>query len=165
MAMSLATLSPELQEALEAAAVPHWFDGEFLDALLGKDSDELYDRLLGLSFIELAPGRGYVVHERTRKQLLNDLWQQNPGRFRELSAIAADYSAQQANLIEDSGWEAEEIYHRLASDPEAGAAGLRALTTKWANYEYHTYDEIEHTIRLAEEQIDVPTWLWRLWIR
>lgn len=152
-AMSLATLSPELREALEAAAVPHWFDASFLDALLGEESDLHYDQLLAMSFVELAPGRGYAVHERTRKQLLDDLWQKEPERFHLLSAIAAGYCAEQAEQTEDDGWEAEEIYHLLVSDPDAGVDGLRALATRWANYEYHTYDEIEFTVRLAEEQI------------
>jgi eukaryotic-like serine/threonine-protein kinase len=156
--MSLAALPATLQAAAQAAAIPHWFDAQFLDALLGAESDAWYDRLLTLSFVEQTPGRGYAIHERTRRQLLRALWETDPARFRELSGRTADYCAGQL-ASEDvasqdaAAWQAEAVYHRLVSDPEAGVAELRALATRWANYEFHTYDEIEGTIRLAQEQL------------
>ncbi len=151
--MSLSALTPELQDALTAAAVPHWFDALFLEALLAAESDALYDQLLQQSFIELVPGKGYAVHERTRNSLLDKLWREETDRFMILSARAANYCATRAAQTNGATWQAEEIYHRLVSDPETGVAGLRGLATKWANYEYHTFEEIEYTIRLAEEQI------------
>jgi len=150
--MSLSALSLELQTAVQAAAVPHWFDAPFLEALLGAESDDLYAQLLQLSFVEQVPGRGYSIHELTRRQVLAALWRDEPDHFRALSGRAADYCAAQA--AGGTSWQAEEMYHRLLSDPEAGVAALRGLATKWANYEYHTYEEIEWAVRLANEQIE-----------
>ncbi len=153
--MRLSTLDPDARAAALAAAIPHWFDALFLEALLeDEDSDILYGQLLALSFVQQIPGKGYAVHERTRRQMLDNLWREAPERFRALSRRAADYCAAQAEQTDDPAWAAEAIYHRLVSDPEAGIAGLRGLATKWANYEYHTYDEIERAVRLAQEQIE-----------
>ena len=154
LAMNVAMLPIDLWRAVEAAAVPHWFNILFLDALLGKESDLLYEELLKLSFVEQIPGRGYAIHERTRNLLLDQLWRNNPDRFRQLSEFAADHCAQQAALTENIEWQAEEIYHRMISNPRAGVDGLRALATKWANYEYHTYEEIEYIVQLASEHIN-----------
>lgn len=153
LAMNLSVLSPELRSAVETVAVPHWFNAQYLEASLGEDSDELYDQLLSLTFVEQIPSLGYAIHERTRRQILRTLWQDSNDRFRELSGWAADYCAEQALQTDVVDWKAEEIYHRLVSDPDAGVDGLRELATKWANYEYHMYEEIEHTVRLADEQI------------
>ncbi|HEX6385761.1 MAG TPA: hypothetical protein VF177_13910, partial [Anaerolineae bacterium] len=154
LALSLSALDHGVQEAVKAAAVPHWFDVLFLQALLEEESDVLYDQLLALSFVEQVPGKGYAIHERTRRQLLRNLWQDEPERFRLLSRRAAAYCEEQAARTDDPGWQAEAIYHRLVSDPDVGVAGLRSLATKWANYEYHTYEEIERTVRWANEQIE-----------
>ena len=152
--MSLSALSAELQAAVQAAAVPHWFDAFFLDALLEIESDELYGQLLTLSFVEQVPGKGYAVHERTRKLLLRRLWQNEPDYFRELSRRAVSYCAERESQLALSDWQAEMVYHQLVSDPEAGIDGLRQLATQWANYQFHTYDEIEYTLRLAQEQLE-----------
>jgi eukaryotic-like serine/threonine-protein kinase len=154
LAMSLSTLPEALQAVVQAAAIPHWFDAQFLAALLGEESDAWYDHLLALSFVDQVPGRGYVIHERTRRQLLHELWRDDPDRFRELSGRAAAYCLAQATANDEAAWQAEAVYHQLVSEPEVGVAGLRDLATRWANYEYHTYDEIEATVRLAQEQIE-----------
>jgi eukaryotic-like serine/threonine-protein kinase len=154
LAMSLVALPAGLPEVVQAAAIPHWFDAQFLTALLGEESDAWYDHLLTLSFVDQVPGRGYAIHERTRRQLLHRLWRDDPDRFRELSGRAAAYCRAQATANGEAAWQAEAVYHQLVSEPEAGVAGLRDLATRWANYEYHTYDEIEATVRLAQEQIE-----------
>ncbi|MCA9942110.1 MAG: NACHT domain-containing protein [Anaerolineales bacterium] len=152
--MSLSALSDELQNAVQSVAVPHWFDAFFLDALLEAESDELYDQLLTLSFVEQVPGKGYAIHERTRKLLLQRLWQNESDYFRELSRRAASYCAGRESQLALSDWQAEIVYHQLVCDPEAGIDGLRQLATQWANYQFHTYDEIEYTLRLAQEQLE-----------
>jgi len=144
--MSLAALTPDLQAAIQAAAIPHWFSSLFLDALLAQESDDLYDDLLDLNFVEYVAGKGYAIHERPRQHLLNKLWQNKPDHFRELSRRAADYCGINVKETDDPEWQAEAIYHQLVSDPDAGVARLRDLGTKWANYEYHTYEEIERTV-------------------
>lgn len=151
--MRLSLLPSDVQAAVTVAAIPHWFDVLYLEALLGDDSDDIYAELLTLSFVEQVPGKGYAIHERTRQQLLNNLWQTDPAHFLALSQRAADYCTRQTHSVDDPEWEAEAIYHQLFSDPDAGVAGLRRLATKWANYEYHSYDEIERALRWANEQI------------
>ncbi len=146
-------MPPELQEAVQLAAIPHWFDALYLEALWDVADDDLYDQLLTLSFVEQVPSKGYAIHERTRRQLLDTLWHTDPDRFRTLSGRAAAYCEPQTTQTDAPEWEAEMIYHRLISDPDVGVAGLRNLATKWANYAYHTYEEIERALRWANEQI------------
>ena len=40
--MSLAALPADVQDAVQAAAVPHWFSSLFLDALLAAESDSCH---------------------------------------------------------------------------------------------------------------------------
>ena len=88
---SLSGLSPLLQNAVWVAAVPHWFDVDFLNALLETPLDESdFQTLTRLSFIEIFPDRGYNVHELTRNILLEKLWTEKPDRHREISRLAAD---------------------------------------------------------------------------
>ncbi len=152
--MSLSLLADDVKTAVMTAAIPHWFDALYLEALLETDGNDFYDELLLLNIVDQLPGKGYAIHERTRRQLLHNLWQADSEHFRALSARAANYCHAQTLLKDDPEWEAETIYHLLVSDPDAGISRLRGLATKWANYEYHTYDEIERALRWANEQIE-----------
>lgn len=152
--MSLSLLADDVKTAVMTAAIPHWFDAFYLEALLEADGNDFYDELLLLNFVDQLPGKGYAIHERTRRQLLHNLWQADSEHFRALSAHAANYCHTQTLVKDDPEWEAETIYHLLVSDPDAGISRLRGLATKWANYEYHTYDEIERALRWANEQIE-----------
>ncbi len=149
--MSLAQLHPDLLAAVKAAAIPHWFDFNVLSALIGEEkSDQLYDELIDLSFVEHIPGRGYAVHERTRLPLLDQFWQEDEVQFRLLSGWAADYCAQKTD---DSYWKSEEIYHRLISDVEVGLNRFQEMATAWANFEQSSFEDIEQVTRLAEQHI------------
>lgn len=148
--MSLASLPDELQRAVSVAAVPHWFDAVYFEALWGEESLDLYEDLIDLSFVELIPRRGFAIHERTRQQLLKNFWHVDRDGFIEITRRAADYCDAQGEV---SYWQAEEVYHRLLSQPEQGIADLQSLATAWANYEYHSYSEIEQVVNLADEQI------------
>ncbi|MBE9472161.1 MAG: hypothetical protein IMY75_08670, partial [Chloroflexi bacterium] len=78
MQFSLDNMTPAVREAVWAAAIPHWFDADFLAALLderGERAEELYQALQEFSFVEVFPGRGYNLHERSRALLLGRLWQ------------------------------------------------------------------------------------------
>jgi tetratricopeptide (TPR) repeat protein len=134
-----------LRAALDAAALPHWFDAALLGKLLPPDlaprANELFARLCALPFTERFAARGetaHNVHEATRLPWRARLRASEPERFRELSrsAVAAlpaptDPAAAPAERI-------EALYHRLgtlaaattgapASGPAAGAADdLRA---------------------------------------
>src|SRR5258706_7063080 len=114
---SLQNQPPMVREAVWAAAIPHWFDGKFLGALLEKetfDESPEYQALLELSFIEPYPERGYSVHERTRTVLLDRLWTEDRDRYKELSKRAFEYSTQYET--HDTLWFSESCYHGLHSD-------------------------------------------------
>lgn len=78
---SLSALPEAVREAVQTAAIPHWFDALFLEALLDEETHADFTEqggfrtLTTLSFVELVSGRGYKIHEQTRKLLLNKLWQ------------------------------------------------------------------------------------------
>ena len=132
----LSQLSAEMQTVLYAAAIPHWFNFTILSVLLDEETaDEYYDDLFDLDFVETMPGRGYALHKPTRHLLLDRLWQTDEALFRQLSGCMADYCLAEieAGLVKDernsrllveehydSGLIAEEVYHRLVSDPDRG---------------------------------------------
>jgi tetratricopeptide (TPR) repeat protein len=153
MAFSLETLPPGVQATVWAAAVPHWFDRRLLAALLETDLGlEEWKALLGLSFVELYPGRGHALHERSRTLLLDRLWRTDPDRFRALSRRAAAYSARQD--IRDPNWRIEAIYHRLVAEPEAGTGDLINTGWEWQNPPLFAYDQMQALARAAREHLD-----------
>ena len=96
MEFSLNSLSSTLQDAVWGAAIPHWFNADFLTYVLGNQlNDSDFKSLIRLSFIEVFSDNTYNVHERTRKLLLNELWQNKQTYFRELSKRASDYCTRQ----------------------------------------------------------------------
>ena len=118
-----------LREALIAAAVPHWFDGPFLAALLATSPDEARDlmvKLRRLTNVETFPARGESacnVHEASRLALRRRLREDRPDWFRELSrrameALAADTSVH-ARI--------ERLYHHFAADSDVAASECEAL--------------------------------------
>jgi tetratricopeptide (TPR) repeat protein len=155
MQFSLNNLTPAMREAVWAAAIPHWFDTGFLDALLAKrgfgDSPD-YQSLLSLSFVETFPGRGHNVHDRSRSLLLKHLWQDASDWFRELSRRAADYCSQQD--LADTGWYIEAVYHLLISEPDDGVVQLQSTGRKWHNSPNFAYDKVEAMLRIAREHAD-----------
>lgn len=150
---SLQNLEKEIQDAVWASAIPHWFDETFLAVLLDKpvnQTSRIYKRLKGLSFIEIYPGRGQNVHERTRKLLLNHLWQDEPERFRELSRHSAKYSTNQEQS--DVSWRVEWVYHLLIANPEEGALQIQNVGWEWNNA--FAYNKVEALVRSAREHLD-----------
>lgn len=114
--MNMAQMSSEVQEAVWAAAVPHWFDIPYLAAVLAQPIEPLqfWEQLITLSFVEPFPGRGYNIHERTRHLLLKQLWQTNPRLYREYSSRAESYCFSQK--LKENNWYVEWVYHTLLSE-------------------------------------------------
>src|SRR4029453_19277488 len=78
-----------IHAALDAAAIPHWFDEIILRALLDEplkpDAEKLTQRVRALPFTEPFRTRGASaanVHEATRHALRKRLDRENPERFR-----------------------------------------------------------------------------------
>src|ERR1035437_1114300 len=117
--VALATQEPRLREALEAAALPHWFDDRFRARLRDADVGEaavLRDRLQALPMVEAFAAReGWNVHQSTRLALRRKIHGDQAERFSELSARAAACWPEDGVIPR-----VEAIYHRLSSEPEEG---------------------------------------------
>jgi len=136
-ALALATLDiclagrePLLRSAVEAAAIPHWFDTDILRALLPDAEariDDLLQELAKLPMVETFKARGgWNVHELTRLALRERMARDEPARLAELSALAAAQFAGDA-----SERQIECVFHRLNASPAEGAAELYALSRAW----------------------------------
>ncbi len=158
MEFSLAALPEQLQQAVWAAAIPHWFDHAMLNTLLADDHAPLdttaYAALLDLSYVEPFLDYGHNLHERTRRLLLHRLWQDDAPRYRRLSQRAADWCAAQISQTGEArlvAWQIEESYHLLVADPERGADQLRFLGWAWQNPPRFAYAQVEQLARTAGE--------------
>jgi tetratricopeptide (TPR) repeat protein len=129
----LKRLPPSLAEAVWAAAVPHWFDGEILARTLGipeEDAAARYARLQEMSFVQPVAGRGHAVHELTRRLLLDDLWRDRQEVFRAWSYRAAEAFESRPD---DPDFLLESIYHWLVADPDRGADRVWNWGAEWNN--------------------------------
>jgi hypothetical protein len=152
---SLERVAPLVREAVCAAAIPHWFDGHFLDALLdrpGFSHSPEFEDLVALSFVEPFPGRGYNIHERTRALLLDHVWRDEPDRYQKLSSRAADYCSGQNQA--DTIWRLEKIYHLLVAEPEQGATALQRTGWQWHYSPNFAYEKVEALGRAAREHAE-----------
>ncbi len=150
--MLLKSLKPSQQEAVWAAAIPHWFDLPFLAAVLDKPEVEEFDELITLSFVEQFPGRGYNIHQRSRELLLNKLWQEDQDKFRDLSLRAAEYCEDQDQS--ETHWRTEAVYHFLVGEPDEGADQFQETGWEWQNPPNFAFEKIELMARLAREHFD-----------
>jgi tetratricopeptide (TPR) repeat protein len=155
MQFSLDSLAPEIREAVWAAAIPHWFDANFLAALLGKSEAEtlpIFKQLLALSFIEPFQEWGYNIHERSRSLLLQRLWHHDQPRYRQFAQRAANYCSNQDQS--DTGWRIEYIYHLLIADPEQGATEFANTGWDWHNSPNFAYSKVEALALVVRELAD-----------
>jgi tetratricopeptide (TPR) repeat protein len=126
----LATHEPALRTALEAAAVPHWFDARILSALLETNeavASKWVEELRQLPMVEAFPAHdAWNVHEATRLALRRRLASEEVSRLHALSALAA-------KCFENDGpaSRVETIYHRLLAAPEQAADELERLWKEW----------------------------------
>lgn len=146
MEFSLQNLSEVLRQAVWAAAIPHWFDHDFLNAVLAnplKDSD--FQALNELSFIEIYPERGFNVHERSRNLLLTQLWATNKTRYQKLSKRAAAYCKKQDQSV--AAWRVETIYHGLLADNLRAKDDFIKQSLDWINS--FQYDNLENLTQVV----------------
>jgi tetratricopeptide (TPR) repeat protein len=151
MEFSLQNLSEILRQAVWAAAIPHWFNHEFLNAILGfplKDSD--FKTLTELSFVEVFPERGFNVHERSRKLLLDKLWSTNKARFQKLSKQAAAYCKKQDQDV--THWRVETLYHGLLANGLTAKDEFIEQTSDW--YSRFQFDKLEILTKVVLDAVD-----------
>ena len=128
----LESLPDDLATAFWDVAIPHWFDAEILAALcpeLADRAEDIYRQLQEISCVEVFAERGHNVHELTRNQLLNRLWQTKPDSFRELSARAASYFRNRDKPETQIEWS----YHLLIANPTSAYQMLCSFWIKWGN--------------------------------
>ncbi|MDD2814198.1 MAG: tetratricopeptide repeat protein [Thiotrichaceae bacterium] len=116
---SLNQLPEKVSDALLAAAIPHWFDRDYLNALLDTPlSEDEFNALVKLSSIEPFPARGentFNVHERTRKLLLKRLWENDQAYYKKLARKAGAYCQRQHHR-DNTLWLIEGFYHKFLVD-------------------------------------------------
>ena len=141
----------ELRPAVEAAAIPHWFNADILACLTETDGQSVEDILAevrALPMIEGFPARqGWNVHEATRMALRNHVLETDPERFRRLSARAASCLSG-----DDPHHRIEAVYHRLVADPPDGAEALRQLSSNW--FAEGRYEYLQSLAVVLEEVLD-----------
>lgn len=146
MEFSLQNLSETLRQAVWAAAIPHWFDHAYLNAVLGFQlKDEDFSALTELSFVEVFPERGFNVHERSHNLLLDYLWKNNKARYQKLSKRAAAYCKKQDQTI--AAWRVEALYHGLLANQATAKDSFIEQGLNWLNG--FQYDNLEHLTQVV----------------
>jgi len=146
MEFSLQNLSEVLRQAVLAAAIPHWFDHAYLNAVLGFPlKDEDFSALTELSFVEVFPERGFNVHERSRNLLLDYLWKNNKARYQKLSKQASAFCKKQDQTI--AAWRVESIYHGLLANHTTAKDSFIEQGLNWLNRFQH--DSLEHLTQVV----------------
>ncbi|MDX2214859.1 MAG: tetratricopeptide repeat protein [Oculatellaceae cyanobacterium bins.114] len=147
----LTSLEPDLVRVVWAMAIPHWADAEILSALepdLQPQIAELYLKLQELPIVEPFQGRGHNIHEKTRKQMLQHLWQNQSEMYQQLSVRAAVFFASGTTPELQIEW----LYHRVIVDREWQGNELWSLAQSWTNA--YRRAEIETLIETLLEQVE-----------
>ncbi|MEQ1829077.1 MAG: hypothetical protein ABL921_24150 [Pirellula sp.] len=113
-----------LRHAIEASAIPHWFDAsiltEILDDALKQDSRSLFEHVINLPICETYPVTGtFCLKKLPRLAVRDHLWKNCPDRLQSLSFRAGD-----AFSLETEPNRIERVYHALCSKPEVAASIL-----------------------------------------
>lgn len=148
----LESLSPQIRDAFQAVAIPHWFDLSFLAALLNKPPEAchaIFDSLTRLSMVESCPGRGYNVHERSRFLLLEEIGREGHDRLLQLSQRAAIHCGPYAS--EEEIWQIEMIYHLLIADPALGLEAFRKAAQRWHSGTDSSHELLDILARVVRE--------------
>ena len=124
-----------LREAMDAAAVLHWFDAGLLAQLLEMPAAEAtarFEELKALTFVEHYGRRNldlFNVHEATRLGWRRKLAAEDRDRFRALSARAGSVFTWDQTPAGRVEW----VYYLLCADPDAGAGALESMKREWGN--------------------------------
>ena len=143
----------ELRAAIEAAAVPHWFDVRLLAHLLDVPKPaarDLCDDLRAFPMIEAFPGRNggtFNVHETTRNALRKQLRNTDSARLKLLSAKTLDLirSGNEPNNV------AERLYHKLVAQPHDAAEECQELFRGFPNT---AHIAVQESVRIALEELE-----------
>jgi len=114
-------LDNTLGHIMRACAVPRWFDRGLLEAVIGPEAKEFFDRIAGLSFVIRNRDGSFSLHELARDALLADAKALDPGWIRELHRRVADSLAKRRRETMSTGqYISDELYHRLSANESDG---------------------------------------------
>jgi tetratricopeptide (TPR) repeat protein len=142
----------QLRAAIEAAAIPHWFDAKVLAHLLGISESsglEICSELRAFPMIEPFPSRNgerYNVHEATRNGLRKNLLKTDSQRLQALSAKTLQVTAR-GNAAQDI---ADRLYHKLIARPDEAADECQELFRSFPNT---ARIETQESVRVALEEL------------
>jgi tetratricopeptide (TPR) repeat protein len=147
-----------IKDALLAAAIPHWFNRDFLAALLETtlvEAESLLGQLRALRIVEPFPARGEHaanVHEATRLALREHLRTTDADRWQRLSSAARAHVAKGG----EPHTRIEALYHLFAIDQAAAAAECEALDSEVTQ---GGRPEIRGALALALLELTAAGWL------
>lgn len=115
-------LDSEFSHLMRACAVPRWFDRGLLEAVIGPEVRELFDRIAGLSFVIRNRDGSFSLHELARDALLTDAKILDPDWVSKLHKDVADQLAARRRGAVSAGTQyiSNELYHRLRADEHDG---------------------------------------------
>ena len=153
----LNSLPENVQRAVFAAAIPHWFNKEILRTLLpdmAEEIDIIYDKLKSLPFTEPYQGRGSNIHETTRNFILNNLWENNLDLYKSLSQNASEYFLAEFEKNKDKQVRIEQIYHAVIAESEENSKIIWEQGAEWHDErEGYTYSTLNALVLSIQEHI------------
>jgi len=121
----MATMPPQVADALCLGAIPHWFDEVLLDRLRGDDSDVtlLTTYMQRFRFMQQDAQGNFRYHDEVRDYLPAWWRQKRPRQYKVANRAALAYFtalAQVATPVDRPMYEREALYHLLIVDEPAG---------------------------------------------
>ena len=133
-----------LRQAIEAAAVPHWFDASILAHMLQKPSnfiEDIFETLCSFPMVEqfqLRDKSVFNIHETTRLGLRKYLKQNASDRLRLMSARVIETMADD----QEPQFVVERLFHTFLADPDKAADECEILFRDWADAERPETEQI-----------------------
>jgi hypothetical protein len=147
----LQNVQPDLREAIQAAAVPHWFNPRILAALLSVHKTEainLYEKMKVFIFTEKFGILGHTIHGVTRDAILWNLVNHQLNRLQNYSNYAWTYFSQ---FDDDAQSAVEATYHLLIANSQIG---LKRFKNQLASYEQqYNFSAVNNLINDHKELI------------
>lgn len=163
---NLNTQSERVREAVQAAAILHWFDQSMLNFVLSRPlSDEEFRTVISLPYVEKFPERGWNVHESACKLIRDDLLHSNWGLYRKLSRLAATWCRKYHPS--DPIWQIEAVYHSLfAGESMAEKHFIHMGLMLLNSYRQAALESLLRPILIAVEagklSAEISAWAWFL---
>ena len=168
----LNSLPENVQRAVFAAAIPHWFNKEILVALLPDIFEEIssiYSKIQSFPFTEPYQGRGSNIHETTRKFILDYLWKNNLDLYKSFSQSASKYFLAEFERNKDKQIRIEQIYHTVIAESKENSQVIWEQGAEWHDERDYTYSTLNALILSIQEHIEANrvegiavgwTWFW-----